>query len=393
MGKSLNGKELGKGLCQRKDGRYQARFTNRFGKVQTLYGATLNEVRKKLSEAQYVDDKALNVVSDNVTLDEWFEIWMKDCKKNCLDTTIESYKTHYNRIKEALGWRKLTSLNLIILQQAFNELKTDYSRSKSKRILIDMLDKAVSADLLTKNVAREINTVVSKDKKKEKRVLTIPEQEKFLKAAAGRYYFPLFLLALETGLRVGELMGLKWSDINFSKRTLKISRSLCYFSKNGKYVFEWHEPKTPNSYRSIPLTQNAIKSLSMQKCQMESVLRKHPEVEDQYKDLVFLTKNGKPTQGSILGECTDSIMRKLQFENYEFERVTMHTFRHTFATRMIENGMPPKTLQKLLGHAKLQLTMDLYCHVTEDTIMSSLDFMERTTNQSIVQSVQNKRVS
>ena len=94
-----------------------------------------------------------------------------------------------------------------------------------------------------------------------------------------------------------------------------------------------------------------------------------------------------------MGECIDSIMRKLQFENYEFERVTMHTFRHTFATRMIENGMPPKTLQKLLGHAKLQLTMDLYCHVTEDTIMSSLDFMERTTNQSIVQSVQNKRVS
>ena len=167
MGKSLNGKELGKGLCQRKDGRYQARFTNRFGKVQTLYGATLNEVRKKLSEAQYADDKALNVVSDNVTLDEWFEICMKDCKKNCLDTTIESYKTHYNRIKEALGWRKLTSLNLIILQQAFNELKTDYSRSKSKRILVDMLDKAVSADLLTKNVAREINTVVSKDKKSE----------------------------------------------------------------------------------------------------------------------------------------------------------------------------------------------------------------------------------
>ena len=167
----LMGKNLAKDYAREKMDDTRQGSPIVLARFKTLYGATLNEVRKKLSEAQYVDDKALNVVSDNVTLDEWFEIWMKDCKKNCLDTTIESYKTHYNRIKEALGWRKLTSLNLIILQQAFNELKTDYSRSKSKRILVDMLDKAVSADLLTKNVAREINSVVSKDKKKEKRVL------------------------------------------------------------------------------------------------------------------------------------------------------------------------------------------------------------------------------
>ena len=115
MGKSLNGKELGKGISQRKDGLYQGRFTNRFGKKQTVYGNTLNEARKKLREAQYEDEKCLNVVTKDITLDEWFEVWMNTFKKNCRDSSKESYKTEYDRLQKALGWRKLTSLNLVIL--------------------------------------------------------------------------------------------------------------------------------------------------------------------------------------------------------------------------------------------------------------------------------------
>lgn len=76
MGKSLTGKELGQGITQRKDGRYQARFTNRFGKRQTIYAKTLNEIRQKLRSEQYEDEKKLNVVSSDMTLDEWFDVWM-----------------------------------------------------------------------------------------------------------------------------------------------------------------------------------------------------------------------------------------------------------------------------------------------------------------------------
>lgn len=118
MGKSLNGKELGKGLSQRKDGLYQGRFVNRFGKKQTVYAKTLNEVRQKLRNEQYEDEKALNVVTKDVTLDE--------------------------------------------------------------KILVDMLEKAIDSDLLIKNSAKQINTVISKDVKKESRVLTVGETELFL---------------------------------------------------------------------------------------------------------------------------------------------------------------------------------------------------------------------
>ena len=267
MGKSLNGKELGRGITQRKDGIYQGRFVNRFGKKQTIYASTLNEVRQKLRNAQYEDEKALNVVTKDITLDEWYQVWMDTCKKNCRASTKESYATHYRRIQKALGWRKLTSLNLIILQQAINELVSDNARKNSKKILVDMLDKAIDADLLIKNVAKQINPVITKEEKRERRVLTVNEEELFLKQAEGSFYYNLYVVALDTGLRVGELMGLTWNDVDFKKKVLHIRHTLCYFRKDGKYIHEMHDTKTMNSRRSIPVTQRAFDGLKRQKVQ------------------------------------------------------------------------------------------------------------------------------
>ena len=125
MGKSLNGKELGRGITQRKDGLYQARFINRFGKRQTIYAKTYNEITKKLRDEQYEDEKQLNVVDSNMTLDEWYEVWLETCKKNCRNTTKRTYSIQYNRLRKDLGWRKLTNLNLVIVQNAFNDMKSE----------------------------------------------------------------------------------------------------------------------------------------------------------------------------------------------------------------------------------------------------------------------------
>ena len=97
MGKSISGKELGKGITQRKDGLYQARFINRFGKRQTLYAKTYSEITKKLRDEQYQDDRQTNVVDNNMTLDEWYNIWIDTCKVHCRDTTKNTYCRRYNR--------------------------------------------------------------------------------------------------------------------------------------------------------------------------------------------------------------------------------------------------------------------------------------------------------
>lgn len=377
MGKSLKGKELGKNISQRKDGRYQARFTNRFGNRQTIYGDTLNEVRAKLREEIYNDEKEINVVTKNVTLDEWYKIWSDSCKQNCRGTSKQTYAVHYKRIQEDLGWRKLTSLNLIVLQNAFNKLCSDNARKNSKKVLVDMFEKAIYSNLLTMNVAEQINPILTKEEKKEKRVLTIRETEQFLRQAEGTHYYNLFVLALETGMRIGELCGLSWEDVDLKNRMLYVRHTLCYFSNNGKYVFEMHDTKTSSGKRNIPLTEKAVKALKRQRVQKQEILIKGKLAPEGYENLVFVTKNNKPTQQFLVQECLNRIVKKIQRYNHDFEAFTPHTFRHSFATRAIENGMQPKTLSRLLGHKQLQLTMDLYCHVTKDTLVDEMRKMEQ----------------
>ena len=380
MGKSIKGKELGKGITQRKsDGLYQGRFVNRFGKTQTIYASNLNELRKKMREEQYEDAKALNVVTKDVTLDEWYEIWMNTCKKNCRNSTKESYATHYKRIQKELGWRKLTSLNLIIMQNALNGLVSDNARKNTKKILVDMLEKAIDSDLLTKNVAKQLNTVISKEDKRERRVLTVSETELFLVEAQSSYYYNLFVLALETGMRIGELCGLQWQDIDFEKKVLYVRHTLCYFRKDGKYIFEMRDAKTKNGRRTIPLTAKALETLRRQRIQKQKILFKGIETEEQYRDLVFVTKNNRPTQQFIVQEAICAVVNRICKVHPDYELFSPHCLRHTFATRAIENGMQPKTLQKILGHGSLQMTMDLYCHVTEDTLFTEMMKMEKAS--------------
>lgn len=377
MGKSLNGKELGTGISQRNDGLYQARFINRFGKRQTIYAKTLSEVRHKLRTEQCNDEKAVNVVDRSMTLDKWFDIWLDTCKKNCRNSTKGSYVTHYKRIQEELGWRKLTSLNLIVMQEAFNKLKTDNARKNSKKILVDMLNKAVDTDLLVKNVAKQINTVISKEEKKERRVLTLKETDLFLKQAKGTFYENLFILALETGLRVGELSALQWEDIDLKNKVIHVRHTLCYFSRNGKYVFEMHDTKTNNGKRAIPLTVKAINSLECQKLQKQKIILKGKTAKEEFQNLVFVTKNNQPTQQFLINQCMQLVIQNINKAGIDFAPFTLHTLRHTFATRAIEYGMNPKILQKLLGHGTLQMTMGLYCHVTEDTLFLETEKFKR----------------
>ena len=388
MGKSLTGKELGQGISQRKDGRYQARFTNRFGKRQTIYGQTVNEVRQKLRTEQYEDEKQINVVSSDMILNEWFEIWMETCKNNCRDTTRQTYRVSYNRIKASLGWRKLSGLNLIVMQQAINELKSDAARKETKKLLVDMLNKAVDSDLIHKNVAKQINTIVSKDSKAEEpRVLTIEETDLFLEAASHYRYFNAFSLALETGMRIGELIGLKWSDVDFANRTIYVNRTLVYIKSDdenspnyNKWGFEFHEPKTDKGRRKIPMTLKAYQILKKQLLWKRSVESKGYEAPEDYEDLVFTTTKNTPISPRDTTVVMKFITERIKKKKPDFEPVTPHTLRHTFATRCIERGMNPKTLQIILGHSTIQLTMNLYCHVTDDMLISEMSKFEAGTN-------------
>lgn len=375
MGKSLNGKELGQGISQRQDGTYQARFVNRFGKRQTIYAKKYKEVVQKLRDAQAEDEKKLNVVSKDMTLDEWFDIWIVTCKSNCRNSSKESYRAQYKRVKKQLGWRKLSTLNLIVMQQALNELCSDTSRKMTKSVLVDMLNKAVDSGLLVQNTAKSLNTVVDQKEKDERRVLTKEETQWFLEEAKRSSYYYLFVIALETGMRIGELCGLKWEDVDFDNSVIYVNHTLAYFIKDGKYVYEMHNTKTKAGKRKIPMTRTATKILRYQKWNRQRMIAEKP-CSEEYRDLVFSTRGNAPANRHVVLQSMKGVFKHIQKKHENFEPFTPHTFRHTFATRALENGMQIKTLSRILGHSRIEITLNLYCHVTDDTLFEEMLKME-----------------
>ena len=373
MGKSLNGKELGKGITQRKDGLYQARFTNRFGKRQTIYAKTVTEITKKLREEQYHDEKQINVVDTSMTLNEWFDKWLSTCKKHCRDTTIRTYTIQYNRLSESLGWRKLSKLNLVIMQDAFNELATDNMRCDCKALLVDILNRAVEADLLVKNVALGINTILDNAEQEEKRILSDEEVRILLNASKGGQLYPVFVLGLGTGMRVGEMLGLTWDCVDFEHGIIDVQKTLCYLPNDGVAIYEFHAPKTKAGKRQIPMTKEVRDVLLAQKEWKDHVsVRHNPRVG--MENLVFCSKTNNPIHESNIRGAIRYLIDKINKENPDlnFEAFTPHSLRHTFATKAIARGMRPKTLQKILGHNSLQMTMDLYCHVEKCTLREEM---------------------
>ena len=375
MGKSLSGKELGLGICQRKDGLYQGRFTNRFGKRETLYDKKLNNLRIRLRKAQIDDDNAANPLKSNMTLDEWYDIWIDTFKRNCRNTTIVEYKGIYKSIKQELGWRKLQTLEPVILQKVLNDLKSDNQRKMVKTILSDILDKAKRNGLISKNPAKNLITQIDNEYPKERRVLSIQETELFLEYSKESRYYNLFVVALETGMRIGELKALYWNDIDFSRRALWVKKTMCLVRSDHGAYFEVHNPKTFSGNRLIPLTNKCIEALMRQKALNTSTVQKYKDTN--FTNLVFPSKKNQPFHEMVILESIHNVIAKMAADGFYIEKFGPHTLRHTFATRAIENDMPPKTLQKILGHSSLQMTMNLYCHVSDDKLFDEMKKMEK----------------
>lgn len=375
----MKGKELGNAIYQRANGTYEARYIDCFGKQRSVYAKTITEVSKKQREKIYENEKQINIIDDKMTLDEWYEKWITVCKKHCRTTTKRTYEIQYNRLRESLGWRKLTSLNLIVLQDAFNELGSDKSRSDCKALLVDILNRAVEADLLMKNPAIGINPIIDGKARVEKRILSREETEILFNNSKGGMMYPIFVVALGTGMRIGEILGLTWDCIDFENRSISVKRTLAYIPGDGEHAqYEFHEPKTKAGFRKIPMIKKVYDVLVIQKERREDIAT-HYSPRKGFENLVFTSKTNNPLNGANIKDTINYIVNRINRENpdFYFEHLTPHGLRHTFATNCIENGMEPKTLQKILGHNSLQMTMDLYCHVREKTLT---DEMERIAN-------------
>lgn len=367
MGKDLRGKELGVGISQREDGWYVGRYTNKRGKrVQKVF-QKLQECRQWLADAQYTDEHSNIDFPEEMTVNAWFEYWIGIKKRTVRYNTIRNYTERYHRnIEPVIGKKRLSAVNSIHCQTIMNRMADEgYATStiyQTRIALFNMLDYAYQNDVIRKNPCNKVvKSDIGKNSKK-KAALTIAAQKTFCKTMIGNTYEYQYRFLLQTGLRTGELVGLKWSDVDWDKRTLTISRSMEYRHSTK----EWRigEPKSKSGYRTIPLTEEAIEILRLQKKKNQSI----SIIPIEWSEFVFLCRKGTPVKNSTY----DTMLFKL-CEKADLPKFSMHVLRHTFATRCIEAGMKPKTLQTILGHSNIGITMNLYVHTTEDEKHKEID--------------------
>lgn len=364
MGKDLKGKELGEGLCQQKDGRYLGRYTDRYGKRHSIYAHKLKDLKEKLTKAKYEDSLGVESYDTRLTFDDVFNKWFEMKLKTVRENTCRGYRAIYNKnIKQYIGDLKIISIKTQDIEDVFANYKGK-SYLAIKKVLAGVYTYSIKNRFVVENIYK-LSNLPKESQPKLKAILNEREQQIFTeyclnKTKVSKYkHYDLFVILLYTGLRIGEAIALSWSDIDFSKKIIKINKTV---STDLNYKLTVNSPKTENSKRIVPMCDLVYNVLSLKK-------QKYNNKEN---GIVFYGDNNYKHIRNF-ERILQNIVRNIQTSYPQFPNITPHSLRHTFTTRCFEKGVSPKIVQKYLGHSKLSITMDLYTHIDEKLLIENIN--------------------
>lgn len=366
MATDKRGRKLPKGIQQRYD-KFEGRVQYQ-GKRYLVHGESITETQRAMNELRYKLSHGLFVENGKITLSEWFETWIEQYKKDRIKAgTYYNYRKYFDiMVKEKLGNKRLSDIRGEHIQKFYNELiKQGYAVSSIKivsAVLNGCMQQALRNGLIERNPVKLTEPPKKQDREK-RQAMTKEQQVLFMGYAKESYLYNLFAVMLRTGLRSGEIRGLKYADIDKKRNVICVERTIKYYEGQG--YFE-DTPKTRTSKREIPLTQDLITLLDNQKDYWDFKV----ERLDRY---LFCNEKGEVLSRDRLTSEIKRIVNRIRSDRYDFPDITAHVFRHTFATRAIEAGMPPQVLKTILGHSSLSMTMDLYSHVLPNTKAAEME--------------------
>lgn len=230
MGKNLKGKECGKGICQRKDGLYSARFVSSEGKRQVKCFSSLPEARNWLDDAKYADKHENIFVPPDMTVDVWFEFWIENIVGDLAPNTLRNYRERYKQnIQPIIGTMLLSDVKPMHCKKVLLSMDADYAGSTIRQTYITMgtmFKAAKMNDLIAKHPMDGVRFTKPVRATDDIKFLTRDEQRVFLETAKRSRNYNQYALILETGLRTGEMIGLTWDAIDFQNRTLTVNKTL-----------------------------------------------------------------------------------------------------------------------------------------------------------------------
>lgn len=343
---------------QRKDGLWETMVSVGDGRRTSVYGRSQREVLAKRDELVKSIAGGLPVSSARHTLGEYLDQWLAAKAGKVRPRVHQRYgellRVH---VAPALGRMPLAKIGPQHLERLYGQRVSAGVSKGTVRNVHAVIRNALGQAERWGQVARNVATLVTPPAVDRPEMRTLDEEQlpRFLAAAAGERFEALFVVAVTTGMRQGELLALRWQDTNLERNTLSVTRSLSW-TKAGP-VF--NPPKTKKSRRQIELTKTAIAALRAHRTRQ---LEQRLAIADAWDDqgLVFPNEVGRPMDGSNLSERD---LRRVLVKA-GLEPIRFHDLRHTAATILLGRGVHPKIVSEMLGHADVRVTLDLYSHVT-----------------------------
>jgi len=331
-------------------GRRRRKFVNLKG--------TKAQAQQKLRELLTSLDKGISLDTSKVSLGEFLERWLHEyAETNTSPRTVMGYQEKVrNHLMPHLGAIPLAKLTPQHIQSRYSEMLDNGLSPRTvlhvHRILREALKHAVKWGLLIRNVCDAVDP--PKPQRKEMAVLDGVDIQRFLDVAASARYGSVFFLALYTGMRRSELLGLRWTAVDLSAKTISVKETLQRIQGKGLMVLQ---PKTARSRRLVSLPPSAVALLGGLKVKQRE-LRVTLGIDWSESDYVFSQADGRPFFPEKVSQAFASVIKDAGLPH-----IRLHDLRHTHATMMMQQGVNPKIVSERLGHASVVITLDTYSHV------------------------------